>query len=219
MKWVLLFLILSIAGFALVVFVVPVHVRIQLTLNRKQTLARVSLGIMNGLIWFTLYRTHDVTRLNQDSPEELISSTLQELIRNPENAWVLIAGTFRRILRNKPKQHLSEDKDEKPGIPQERFIQSISRQIFKRGLDILRFRVLLSFGTGDAATTGIAVGSIYTLVGAAMAVFSDKLRFPKDPPDITIRPCYNEVRVDLDFDSIVLLRPGDVVFRAIFGQD
>lgn len=219
MKWVLPLLTLSIAAFALAVFAVPVHVRLQLTSNRRQTLAQVSLGIICGLIWFTVYRTHDTTRLNQDGLGDEITSAFEELIRHPENAWDLFSQSVCRKARNKPHQDLREDKNEKPGTPRERFIQPIIRQIFKRGLDVIRLQVFLHFGAGDAATTGMTVGLIHALVGTAMAVFSERLRFLNGLPEITIVPCYNEVRVDIDFDSIVLLRPKDIVLQAIFGQD
>ena len=219
MKWIFLFLTLSIAAFALAVFVVPVHVRIQLALNRRQTLASVSLGIINGLIWFTVYRTCDTTQLDHDGVGELLTGTLEKLIKYPENAWDLFTRFLGRTARNKPHQDLPEDKNEKPGTPRDRFVQPVIRQIFKRGLDVIRLQAFLRFGAGDAATTGVAVGLFHALVGTAVAVFSERLRFPYDLPEITIVPCYNEVRVDLDFDSIVLLRPGDIVFQAIFGQD
>ncbi|NLJ59348.1 MAG: DUF2953 domain-containing protein [Firmicutes bacterium] len=217
MKWVFPFLTLSIAAFALAVFATHVHVRIQLTLNRSQTLASVSFGILNGLIWFTVYRTEHIQQLDEDGQGELIISALEELITHPENVPELLSRFIVRIITNKPRQDVKEDKLGETQTPRDRFIRPIIVQTLKRGLHIVRLRVQLYFGTGDAATTGIAVGSIYTLIGTAMAVLSRRLRFPHNPPEITVVPCYNRVCVDLDFDSIVLLRPSDIVFQAIFG--
>jgi hypothetical protein len=219
MKWVFLFSTLSIALFALIVFITSVHVRIQLALNRKQTFVSVSLGIINGLIWLTAYRSDAVTHLDQSGQGELLIGTLEDLIRHPENALELLWHFAGRLAGRELQHEVSDDNGEKSATPQDRFLLPVIRQALERGLDVVRLCVKLQFGTGEAATTGITIGLIYGLVGTAMAVFSKRLRFLDDPPDIKVVPCYNEVCVDLELDSIILLRPGNFVFRAIFGQD
>lgn len=229
MKWLLLSLAISIAAFTLAVFVTPVHFRIQLTLNRRQTLTQVSLGIINGLIWFTAYKSHSIMRPDQTGQGERFVATLEELVSHPEKILEVLSSLIATLTkhRHRPQQDLPKDeeldlpRDEegKVGTPRERFILPIARQIFKKGLDVVSLRVKIGFGTGDAATTGIAVGLIYSLLGTIIGVFSGRLRFVNSAPGITVVPCYGEVCVDLDLDSVVLLSPGEIVFRAVLGQD
>jgi len=84
MKWIFLFLTLSVAALLLAVFSTPVYVRIQLALNRRETFARVSFGIIRGLIWFTVYRVHDTTESEERDPGKLLIKSLEDLIRHPE---------------------------------------------------------------------------------------------------------------------------------------
>lgn len=219
MKWVFLFLTLSMAVSVLAVFSTPVQVRVQLSLNRKQTLARVSLGIINGLIWFTVYRAQNTVESEEHDQGELIIESLEGLIRHPENAYGLFRRFISGIAESKPHQDVSEDILEKPETPRDRFIKPIITQALKEGLTIIHLRVHLIFGAGDAATTGIVLGLIHSLLGTAMAVFSNRLRFPRNLPEITILPCYNEVRVDMEIDSIILLSPSLVIFPAVFGRN
>jgi hypothetical protein len=219
MKWVFPFLTLSVAALVLAVFSTPVHVRIQLALNRRQTFARVSFGIINGLIWFTVYRAHNTAESEERGQGELIIRSLEELIRHPENTYELLGRFMGRTDKSGPQQDVPEDTRGKPETPRDRFARPIIMQALKRGLTLLRFRVRLVFGAGDAATTGIAVGLIHTLLGTAMAVFATRLRFPNDLPEITVVPCYSQVCVDMELDSIVVSRPGHVVFPAVFGQN
>ena len=209
---------LSIAAFAVVVFITPVCSH-PTTLNRKQTLVSVSLGIINGLLWFVVYKSHETADIDQSGQSDLMIGALEDLMRHPECVFELLWRFAGRLTRRKSRREVLGDKDEKTTTPQERFVLPILRQVLERGLDIVRFRVQLKFGTGDAATTGIAVGLVYTLIGTVNAVFSERLRYPNDPPEIIVMPCFSEVCVDLDLDSIVILRPGNIVFQAVFGQD
>lgn len=219
MKLVFLFLTLSIAVLALAVFIVPVRLRIQLLLNPSRTLTSVSLGLVNGVIWFRVYQAHDIRQPAEDGEGERILSALEELIRHPENLSELLIRFISWIVRSKPRRDPAEDKHGTAEKPRDRFIEPIIIQTLKRGLDVARLRIQLHFGSGDAATTGVAVGLIHALFGTAVAVFSKRLRFPDDLPEITVVPCYSQVLFDLALDFIVLFRPRDIVFQAVFGQN
>lgn len=219
MKWIFLFLTLSVAALVLAVFSTPVHVRIQLALNRRQTLVQVSFGIISGLIWFTVYRAHSTGESEEHGLGEPVIKSLEELIRHPENAYELLIRFMDRADKSRPGQDVPEGARGKPESPRDRFTRPMIIQAIKRGLTMLRFRFRLVFGAGDAATTAIFVGLIYALLGTAIAAFSERLRFPGDLPEITVAPCYNEVCVDMEFDSIVVSKPGHIVFPAVFGQN
>ena len=214
-----LFLTLSLAAFVLAVFAAPVHVRIQLALNRRETFARVSLGIVRGLVWFTVYKAHNTRESEERGQGELIIKSLEDLIRHPENAYKLLIRFMDRIDKSRPRRDVPKDTRGKPKSARDRFARPIIIQALKRGLTLLRFRLRLAFGAGDAATTAITVGLIHALLGTVLAVFSERLRFPGDLPEVTIAPCYNEVCVDMELDSIVVSRPGNIVFPAIFRQN
>lgn len=219
MKWIVLFLTLSVAALLLAVFSTPVHVRIQLALNRRETFARVSFGIIRGLIWFTVYSAHNTVESEERDPGKLLIKSLEDLIRHPENAYRLLIRFIDRTGKSRRRSDVPEDTRGKPETQRDRFARPIIIQALKRGLTLLRFRLRLVFGAGDAATTGITLGLIYALFGTALGVFSERLRFADNLPEITIVPCYNKVCIDMELDSIVVSRPGHIVFPGVFGQD
>jgi hypothetical protein len=219
MKWIFLFLTLSVAAWVLAVFSMPVHIRLQLALNRRQTFARISFGIIRGLIWFTVYTVHDTAESEERVPGELIIKSLEDLVRHPENSHKLLIRLLDRRDKGRPRQDMPEDIQGKPKTARDRFARPIIAQALKRGLTVLRFRLRLVLGAGDAAATGITVGLVYALLGTAIAVFSERLRFPHDLPEITVLPRYNEVCLDVELDSIIASVPAHIVFPAIFGQN
>lgn len=218
MKWLFLLLVISGAAFLFAVFSLPVHVRVQLVLNRRETFAGISLGIIRGLIWFPVYRVHNTSESEDRDLGRLLIQLLEDLNRNPENACrpfaELVEEQGKRRSKGQRKVRKIKHKSSRDTLA-----RRIVTQALKRGLTLLYFNFKLAFGAGNAATTGVTLGVIYALLGTFLGMLWKKLGFPRNRPIITIIPCYNEARFDMEFDTTIVSSPVRIVFPVLFWQN
>ena len=67
----------------------------------------------------------------------------------------------------------------------------------------------LSFGTGDAASTGILVGSLWGAIYNVIAFVSNFIRVTE--PDMSINPSYDEELLDFEFECILKVSVANII--------
>ena len=215
MKWLFLLLVISGAAFLFAVFSLPVHVRVQLVLNRRETFAGISLGIIRGLIWFPVYRVHNTSESEDRDLGRLLIQLLEDLNRNPENACRLFAELVEEQGKRRSKGQRKVRKI-KHKSSRDTLARRIVTQALKRGLTLLYFNFKLAFGA-EMRHDRCQLESLSLLV--TFLGMLEKLGFPRNRPIITIISCYNEARFDMEFDTTILSSLVRIVFPVLFWQN
>ncbi|GGJ96653.1 hypothetical protein GCM10007063_18880 [Lentibacillus kapialis] len=81
----------------------------------------------------------------------------------------------------------------------------------------LRFHNLswrTEIGTGKAHTTGIAVGGVWTSIGAVMGILTAKSHFLCEPT-ITVTPLFNQKHISSTFDCMISIRVGQAIYALL----
>lgn len=73
--------------------------------------------------------------------------------------------------------------------------------------------VRCSFGTGDAAHTGIAYGAIWTLVGNVYAFLCRFIRI--EFPEVELVPVYNEKTFEIEAEGIIKMRTVHIILAGL----
>ncbi len=82
-------------------------------------------------------------------------------------------------------------------------------------IEIEQLKLIVDFGTGNPAHTGMAYGSMWNLLGFIYPILS--FYFKISAPVIDITPDFYEKRLDIEFRSIIKVRPRHII-KAVFKQ-
>ncbi|HHV62195.1 MAG TPA: DUF2953 domain-containing protein [Firmicutes bacterium] len=77
------------------------------------------------------------------------------------------------------------------------------------------FEISLDVGTGDAALTGMLVGSLWAAASPAIFSLTKFVRFRNKKPRISIRPDFSARRLDVRFRCILGINVGYIILRGI----
>jgi hypothetical protein len=81
-------------------------------------------------------------------------------------------------------------------------------------LRLERLALELELGTGDAARTALAVGSVYAVVGSGLALLPLYFQLRGLRPAIRVVPQFGQAAVRLQFDCILAARLGHLMLAA-----
>lgn len=73
--------------------------------------------------------------------------------------------------------------------------------------------VRCSFGTGDAAQTGMAYGAIWTLIGNVYAFLCRFVRI--EFPQVELAPAYNEKKFEIEAEGIIKMRTVHIILAGL----
>lgn len=82
----------------------------------------------------------------------------------------------------------------------------------RRRITAENVRIVLDFGTGDAANTGMLYGAIWSLFGSIYPIINRYII--GDFPTLDITPDFYEKRFDIKFKSIIKVRPVHIINAA-----
>ncbi|MGI6574467.1 MAG: DUF2953 domain-containing protein [bacterium] len=86
---------------------------------------------------------------------------------------------------------------------------------FIKGISLKKFVLEMKIGTGDAAETGILVGSIYGCLGLINHFLFRYLKQITDKLKIIIKPDFNHLYLDVYFTSIIEMLPGYIIIEML----
>lgn len=81
------------------------------------------------------------------------------------------------------------------------------------GIMIREFCVDMMLGTGDAASTGMAIGAIWAAISPMISIVMKALPRSTAPPRIRIAPDFQTARLEGSFHCIARLNPGYIILR------
>lgn len=79
--------------------------------------------------------------------------------------------------------------------------------------NIRRFSLKLSFGTGDAAATGLIYGAAWIVIGNMLALVNNFVKLSN--PRIIIVPLFGSVQLAMDFSCIISIKFGHIISAGI----
>lgn len=76
---------------------------------------------------------------------------------------------------------------------------------------VQRLTIAIELGTGDAALTGLAIGALWSLFGAACSLGARTLRFAPGQPQLLVTPRFDRTALRLRLNCILTLRVGHII--------
>jgi len=76
---------------------------------------------------------------------------------------------------------------------------------------VQRLTIALELGTGDAALTGLTIGALWSLFGAARGLATRSLRFAPGQPQLLVTPRFDRAALRLRLSCILTLRVGHII--------
>lgn len=123
------------------------------------------------------------------------------------------------------KKQKKEKTSEKPKKPEEEIEKSIIgldfilsllgdfRRFVRKGISLSDFKLDLTFGTADAASTAVTTGLLYTLVYNLLGLI-DKLMKVKEPK-VNITPIFNDATFHITATGIIRTTLAHIIATAI----
>lgn len=82
-----------------------------------------------------------------------------------------------------------------------------------RRAEVCDIFIRCSFGTGDAAQTGIAYGAIWTLISNIYAYLCRYIRI--EFPQVELAPAYNEKAFEIEAEGIIKMRTAHIILAGL----
>lgn len=77
-------------------------------------------------------------------------------------------------------------------------------------ITIKQINIMLDIGIYDAALTALLTGFFYSFINLALSIISLNIKFQK-VPQIIIKPHFGETKFDIDVNSIIGIRLGNII--------
>lgn len=202
--WIILNLILSILLLLLIwALWLPIHVVIAFSHRNHSTRAEVEIRYAFGLFHMHRDLTHLSTRWSDEGPalalkHDPLKTDNPSQPRHTE--WTLEEGV--RILKLLPIW--------RPVI--ERALESLRRLLVRTRIQ--KLDVHADVGTGDASTTGVVYGILWTGLGVLVRVV-DRFTVLEKSPEIEVQPHFHSAILEGDFNCILQVRAGYAIWAGI----
>ncbi|HHX75293.1 MAG TPA: DUF2953 domain-containing protein [Firmicutes bacterium] len=180
----------------LLIQLVPVRINLFFVRENKDDFLALRVNTFFSLLRFTV----EVPLVRQETPYSLtmeaeLKAGEDKLVRERKKSFSLFDIDWRKV-----RAHLR-------WLSRNRKILAGVTRFYLRAVTVEKFVCRLSCGTGDAALTGLAVGSCWACAGSMLALLQHWLRFAARP-QFTVQPLYSRTGVDLHLDTVVSFRIG-----------
>ncbi|NLN07393.1 MAG: DUF2953 domain-containing protein [Firmicutes bacterium] len=182
----------------LLVQLVPVRINLFFVWENKDDFLALRVNTFFSLLRFSM----EIPLVQQEPPHSLtmeaeLKAGEDKLVRERKESFSLFDIDWRKV-----RAHLS-------WLHRNRKILARIMHFYTRSMTVESFACRLSCGTGDAALTGLVVGSIWAFAGSMLALLQHRLHFAV-PPKLAVQPLYTRTGVDLHLDTVVSFRIGHI---------
>lgn len=127
-----------------------------------------------------------------------------------------------KVLNFGTKKKKAPQKKEKPENEIEKSIVGLDfilsllgdfRRFVRKRFSLSEFRLSITFGTADAASTAVLTGHLWSL-GYNLLALIDKLMYV-DKPDISVNPVFNDATFTLKAQGIIKTRLAHIIATAV----
>ncbi|NLM46577.1 MAG: DUF2953 domain-containing protein [Firmicutes bacterium] len=187
----------------LLVLLVPVRINLFFVRENKDDFLALRVNTFFSLLRFSV----EIPLLRRESPFSLtmeaeLKTGEEKLLRERKESLSLLSVEWRKM-----RAHLRR-------LYSSRKVLTKILSFIARTVAVEKFVCRLACGTGDAALTGLAVGSFWAFAGSMLALLQQYLRFATKP-ELTFRPLYTRAGVDLYLDAEMSFRIGHLALAAL----
>ncbi len=196
---------LGLVGAFVLVFAIPLRVRVRFSRRGGSQSLRVWAGVWDGLVWIPVYRYAKLVRPSGAAATAAATA-------NATGTGTTTASAPGRS----PDARARRARRAEAGPPLgRRLVRFFYRALRSTGLRVHRLRVQVDLGSGDAATTAIGVGVAHAAIGLAIARSPVPLKFARARPEVAVTPRYDRACVEGSVDCIASFSPGYTVLEGI----
>lgn len=185
----------------LLLYLMPIAISIDVSKNNKDEKITVGLNTLYGLIKLKTEIPFFIITIENGKPALKYKIEFANKKRNR-----LLAG-FTKLFSMKEGESLYKTyKNAKTKVV------PVFKYIIKK-IEIKKFVLKLSMGTGDAAATAVLYGAAWIVVGNVMTLTRSYLKV--NNPQIVIVPIFSQVELCIDFSCIISLKVGHIINAGI----
>ncbi len=176
-----------------------IHLRVEFKRKKKDDLIKVKIALLNGLIKFNYEISYmDLVKRNKKIGYRVGEKNINNNLEKKEN-------------RFRPENIIESFNSLKKYF-------DVFREVIQYIIEKIKFDSLKldsKFGIGDAALTGIAYGTLWTIIG----VFLNALFSNKDIKNLSVNlyPDFNETILEIDFFCIIKLKIAHIIIAGVKG--